>query len=879
MITKIKSNWYSLEKIELKKKLETDFKKGLTKKQVSERQKKYGKNVLVQGQQITFWYNLLIHLKSPFVFILIIAGVVAVILGQFLDATIVFLAVAINLVVGIFQEDKADKAFEKLNTAQKKYTTVIRGGVQKVVSVAELVRGDIIVLTAGSAVPADLRIIKNKDLLVDESTLTGEWVGVEKNIEVIQGEDLPLTDQDNLVWMGTLISSGYGKGVVVETGQKTQLGKISDDLSDFETSTPLKRKLDRLVRFLSLMVLISVVIIFLAGVFHGETYVNMFLIAIAVAISVIPEGLPIAMTSILSVGMKEILKRGGLVKNLLASETLGNVSVILTDKTGTITQAKMKLIQVLTRSNSKDDKEEVLTGAVIGSDAFVERDEKSELIIHGRPLEKAIVSAGLEQGISQDELEDQNKRRDLLLFSSNNGYSVSLNEHENENQKIYISGRPEILLKKSKFILKDGKKVKITADDINYFNRLLKEKTGQGMRLTAMASKTVTWKKIPDKALDDLVFFGLLVFDDPIREDVHKSIKVTKELGVRTIMLTGDNKGTAKKIAEEAGIIEKGGRVLEGEDIENMGDKELNKILNEVNVFARMNPSQKLRVSKILKEKGEITAMTGDGINDAPALRNANVGIAVGSGTEVAKESADMILLDNSFSVIVFAIEEGRRVIDNLKKIVAYLLSTSFSEVFVIGGALFFGLPLPIFASQILWINIIEEGLMNFSFVFEPKEKYLKSKNRFKANQEILTPKLRGMIAIIGLVTGIVLTTLYFVLLKLNFPLDEVRTIIFVALSIDSLFFTFSLKSFYKPIWKINLLSNKYLVMAWLSGMLMVVASFTVPFLQTILRTTSLSLLDFILILCFGLFNLCLIETAKYFFYEKEEKKLLKYQF
>ncbi len=873
MITKIKENWYSLEKTELKKKLETDFKKGLTKKQVQERQKKYGKNVLAQGKQITFWHKLLIHLKSPFVFILIIAGTIAAILGQFLDASIVFLAVAINLVVGIFQEDKADKAFEKLNTAQKKYATVIREGVQKVVSVAELVRGDIIILTAGSAVPADLRIIENENLLVNEATLTGEWIGVSKSIEAIQGKEVLLTDQDNLVWMGTLISAGYGKGVVVETGQGTQLGKISDDLSDFETSTPLKRKLNRLVRFLSVMVLISVVVIFLAGIFHGESYVDMFLIAIAVAISVIPEGLPIAMTSVLSVGMKEILKKGGLVKNLLASETLGNVSVILTDKTGTITQAKMKLTQILTRNNSEEDKKEILTGAVIGSDAFVERDEKSELVIHGRPLEKAIVSFGLEQGISQEELKDQNKRLDLLLFSSDNGYTFSLNEYQKGKQKIYISGRPEIILEKSKFILKDGKKVKITVGDIKYFNRLLEEKTNQGMRLIAVASKVVTWKKISDGKVEDLVFGGLLVFDDPIREDVRKSIEVTKELGVRTIMLTGDNKGTAKKIAEEAGIIEKGGRVLEGKDIENMSDKELGRILDEVNVFARMNPSQKLRVSKMLKEKGEITAMTGDGINDAPALRNANVGIAIGSGTEVAKEAADMILLNNSFSVIVFAIEEGRRVIDNLKKIVAYLLSTSFSEVFVIGGALVFGLPLPIFASQILWINIIEEGLMNFSFVFEPKEKYLKRKDRFKANQEILTPKLRGMIAIIGLVTGIVLTTLYFVLLKLNFPLDEVRTIIFVALSIDSLFFTFSLKSFYKPIWKINLLSNKYLVVAWLSGMLMVVASFTVPFLQTILRTTPLSLLDFILILCFGLFNLCLIETAKYFFYEKEMKK------
>ncbi len=873
MITKIKSNWYSLNKKELEKELKTDFKKGLSELKVLELQKVLGKNVLKQGKKITLLKKIINHLKSPMAFILIIAGVLAMALGYFLDAIIIFLVVVINLFVGILQENKADEAFEKLNTAQKKYATVLRDGAQKIILASELVRGDIVLLEAGSAVPADLRLIENKDLLINEATLTGEWVGVTKSIESIKEKNPILLNQTNLVWMGTLVSAGYGKGVVVEVGQNTQLGKISKDMSNFEMNTPLKKKLNKLVRFLSVLILFSVGIIFVVGVHNGESYANMLLIAITVAISAIPQGLPIAITSVLSVGMKEILKKGGLVKNLLAPETMGNITVILTDKTGTITRAEMKLSQILTYSHSEEDKREVLTDIVISSDAFIERGKKSGLIIHGRPLEKAILAAGLEQGISQDELKEKNKRLDLLLFSSDNGYSASLNEYKKGRQRIYISGRPGILLKKSKFVLKMGKKVKISKDDIKYFEHLLEEKTNQGMRLTAIATKVVKWNKIEEEVLGDLVFGGLLVFDDPIRDEVKESIKVAKELGVRTIMLTGDNKGTAQKIAEDAGIIGKRGKVLEGEDIENMSNKELKVALEVVNVFARMSPFQKLRVSKILKGIGEITAMTGDGINDAPALRNANVGIAVEGGTEVAKESADLVLLNNSFSVIVSAIEEGRRVVSNLKKIITYLLSTSFSEVLVVGGALVFGLPLPLLASQILWINIVEEGLMNFSFVFEPKEESKKRKTRFVAEKEILNPCLKGMIMTIGLITGLIITFLYFILIKLNLPLDEVRTIIFVALSVDSLFFAFSLKSLSQPLWKINLLNNKFLIIAWLSGMVMVITSFTVPFLMTILRTTSLDLFDLFILICLGLFEIFLIEVVKYFFFIKKENK------
>ncbi|MCK4918551.1 MAG: HAD-IC family P-type ATPase [Candidatus Pacebacteria bacterium] len=867
MLINLKEAWYTFELKELEKKLDANFKDGLNRKKILENRKIYGENILVKEAEISFLKNILNHLKSPLNFILLIAGVIALFLGVFLDAIVVFLAVTINLIVGVIQEEKADNAFEKLNVAQHKKAVVLRDGKQKIIPVEKLVVGDIVVLTAGVYVPADIRLIKGKDLLANEAVLTGEWVGVIKKAEMLEGEDLALTSQINMLWMGTSISAGYGKGVVVSTGKETELGKISKSLSDYEKITPMKKKMDKLVRFLMFIVVIATVLIFILGILKGESYVEMFLISIAVAIAVIPEGLPIATTAVLAVGMKEILKKGGLVKNLLASETLGNVSVILTDKTGTITEAKMKLAEIITLKNTKEENLKVLEMAVTGSDAFVESGNEGEIIVQGRPLEKAIVSAGLEVGISQKELEVENERLDLLLFSSKNGYSISLNKTNRDKNHIYVNGRPEIILEKSKYVLDNGKKRKITKKDREYFAQILDKKTNLGMRLTAQAYREIDWKKIPNENLDDLVFTALLVFNDPIRKDVKESLLVTKELGVRTIMLTGDNEGTARKIAEEVGIIKSGGEVLRGEDIDKMEDEELEEVLKEVNAFARMSPNQKLRVSKILKEMGEVIAMTGDGINDAPALRNANVGIAVESGTEVAKESADLILLDNSFSVIVFAVGEGRRIIDNLKKIVAYLLSTSFSEVFVIGGALLFGLPLPVLASQILWINIVEEGFMNFAFVFEPKENYLKSKEDRLYNSEILTPRLKNMVIMIALITGTFLIALYYFLSKLALPLDEIRTIMFVALSVDSLFFAVALKSLHKPIWKIDIFSNKFLVLAWTFSFIIILAGIYVPFLQIILHTIPLNLFDFGIIVLLGIFNLILIEGAKYLFF------------
>ena len=696
-----------------------------------------------------------------------------------------------------------------------------------------------------------------------------------------------------MVWMGTLVSSGNGIGIVVETGKNTQVGMIAKQLGNIgEQLTPLQHSIRKIARFLIYIILTAIIAIIVLGILRGEPLGDMFLIAIAIAVATMPEGLPAAVTVVLALGMESILKHGGLVRNLLAAETLGATTVILTDKTGTLTEAKMKLASLYTLESLKtggkgmtEDDKSLLTMAVLSSDAFVEeskeeeKDEQVKLTVQGRPIEKAIIVAGLEMGISQDELKEENGRIDFLKFESKRRFSASLNKHkEYKKNRIYLSGEPESLLNHSTHVLKNGK-IKILMDkDYSVFREVQRRESAKGKRFIGISYKDVLWEDIESSAKDKkgekskftekTVFAGFLAFEDPVREDVREAISKVKRAGARVIMLTGDNPGTAGNIAEKVGISKKGDQVLLGSDIELQEDDELLKTLQKVKIFSRVLPDQKLRITRVLRGAGEIVAMTGDGINDAPALRSANIGVAVGSGTEVAKEAADIILLNNSFSIIVSAIEEGRRIIDNLKKILAYLLSTSFVEVFIIVGALAFAAPIPLLPSQILWANIIEEGLMSFAFAFEKKDKNIMKRDpRSHASRNILTPVIKKFIFTIGIVTGVFLTALYFILLKIGVPIEEVRTMMFVAISIDSIFFTFSLKSFDTPLHKMNIFSNKFLIIAFVFSTLLLIAAVSLSPLRTLLTLTVLSVSQLLFLTGVGIFNLITIEATKYYLF------------
>ena len=885
--------WECMSTDEIRRLLAVDFENGLTLEEVDRRLALYGKNVLVGSKETGIFAKVLLQFKSSLSYILIGAGVVTLLLEEYIDSLVIFIAVIINVIIGTLQEERASKAFQKLNTSQERHALVFREGKKLNILAENLVPGDMVALQGGYLIPADIRIVEEKDLKVNEAALTGEWLAVSKSSDQI-AQHAPLAEQTNMLWMGTLIESGYGKGVVVATGEKTEIGKIALSLQTIsEQTTPLQKNIKNVTRFLTYVVIVALVCILFIGFIQQRDLLDMLLVAIATAVATVPSGLPAAVTVVLAVGMESILKRGGLVRNLLAAETLGATTVILTDKTGTLTEARMKLASLHSYSGIRDhlegpddDNKFLLELATLMSDAFIEEttDASAQLVVHGRPIEKAVVLSALEAGISQEKVLEAYPKLDYLQFTSTRRFGASLHKNPaKKTNRLILSGEPEKLLEASLYIRVDGKRVKVTPHEKKRLSDILTERTQEGKRLICLAYRDASIDTIPEETadaknlLDGIVFAGFIAFEDPIRTDVAKAIAEVKEAGAQVIMLTGDNPETAHYIAQQVGITQPGDElVIRGDEIEELDDAGLYTKLQRVRVIARATPAHKLRIAQVLKSSGEVVAMTGDGINDAPALRAASIGVAVGSGTEVAKEASDLVLIDNSFSIIVSAIEEGRRIIDNLKKIIAYLLSTSFSEIFVIGGALAIGGPLPLVPTQILWANIVEEGLMSFSFAFEGRDPHAMKRNpRSAASKNILTKELRKLIFLVSLTTGLLLVGLYYWLNNIGLPEEELRTVMFVALSLDAIFFSFSLKSLDTPVWKINVFSNKYLLFALLTSISLLLLALTWSPLMTLLSITPLTLFEKLLLVGVGIANLATIEIMKFFLFERDFKKTL----
>jgi len=879
-------HWERMPLDEVRRLLASDHVRGLTVDEVRRRQALYGRNELTKAHEHGLLEKVGAQFASPLVYVLVAAGVVTLLLREYMDMAVILIALAINVIVGALQEERASRAFEKLNASQERRAIVLREGKRLNVPAAELVPGDLVCLEGGYYVPADVRIVSAKDLTVNEAALTGEWLAVPKAADVGAEEVRDTADVRTLAWMGTLIESGYGTGVVVETGSRTELGRIALSLGTIsEQVTPLQRNIRAIAHFTSYLVAALLVVLLALGFVRGEPLADMLFIAIAVAVSVIPAGLPAAVTVVLAVGMETILTRGGLVRNLLAAETLGATTVILTDKTGTLTEAHMKLAALYSyegiRAHRSDpglsDNRFLLELAVLYADAFLEEgaDAPSKLTVHGRPIEKAIILSGLEAGLVQDELMKTYPRLDHLPFTSLRRFGASL--HRNPKKKLYrliLSGEPERLVAAATYVRVSDKREKVTDHERKRLLDTLRDETNQGKRVVGVAYRDASFSDIPeegpevDALLKSVVFAGFLVFEDPVRVDVAESIVRVRAAGAHVIMLTGDNPDTARTVAARVGIVQPGDElVIRGAEIDAWNDSELYRALSEARVIARALPAHKLRIAQVLRTNGEVVAMTGDGINDAPALRAASIGVAVGSGTEVAKEASDLVLIDSSFSVIVAAIEEGRRIIDNLRKIVAYLLSTSFSEVFLIGGALAGGAPLPLLPAQILWANIVGGDLISFSFAFERKDpSAMRRDPRSARAKDILTKGLLRMVACVSLITGVIAVALYYALLGWGVPTTEVQTIMFVTLSLDSIFFSFSLKSLGTPLWRIDPRSNPYLLGALGASLTFLLMAFVLPPLRTLLGVVPLAPYEVGLLVGVGLVNLVAIECMKYLF-------------
>src|SRR3989344_3510254 len=757
---------------------------GLSEVIAEERIEYFGKNSLPAERKGVKLRTILRQFASPLIIILIVAGVITLSLRGLKDGMFIFIAVLINVLLGFYQENKAENALAKLKIYIKETGRIIRDGVEKEIASTEIVPGDVIRLTAGARVPADSRLFLSNNLSVDESILTGESLPVSK-ITTPSKENAAVMDRESMVYGGTLISDGVGLAVITSTGLDTELGKIAALLRrKKEEPTPLQKYIKKFSIWTGAIFLLMATALFAIGIALNQSIYEMFLISVAVAVSAVPEGLPIALTVVLAVGVERLARQKGVVKKLLAAEALGSTTLIMTDKTGTLTEAKMELAEIIGHEHS----EEILKMALLVVDAVVENpsSDPSEWRVIGSPLEAAVVRAGANYKIFVSDLVRRSEILEKKPFNSTEKFGAIQVRINSEKVWVYL-GAPDILLARS-----HEAKERITE-----MTRKIDELAYSGYRVLGVAK--------------DKNFIGLLAFNDPLRVDIAEAIRDVSSAGVKTVIATGDHKGTAIHVAKEIGMEVSENSVMTGEEIEEISDSDLKKILPSIKVFARVTPEHKLRITKLYQELGEVVAMTGDGVNDAPALEGADVGIAVGPGTDIAKGAADLVILDNNFKTIVAAVSEGRRIMANIKKVIVYVLSDTLDELFLIGGALVFGLALPLNALQILWVNFFSDSFPSIALAFEKEADGLKLP-RSKKGSGIIDNEMKFLIFVIGAISSAMLFLMYYLLLKFGYEERVVRTFIFASFSVYTFFLALSIKSLNKSILRYNPFNNPYLI-------------------------------------------------------------------
>jgi P-type Ca2+ transporter type 2C len=873
--------WHSLGLPEVFGRLDSN-EEGISTNSILSRLKRYGKNTLPEEKPLSTIRLFFSQFHNPLIYILLVAFSISLSLGHLSDALFIIVVLLINTTVGFYQEYKADRSILALKKIVSVSTRVIRDGNLKEVDGTELVPGDVFILRAGDKVPADARIIESKNLKINESSLTGEWVAVHKKDGLVEKE-ASLGDRTNTVFMGTLVEEGRGKAIVVEIGPHTAIGNIVSLVKEIEErKTPLQKKISKLSRLTGAFIIFIICLVALIGYLQDQSFADIFITSLALAVSAIPAGLLPTVTVILVLGMKRILKQKGLVRKLVANETLGSVTVICTDKTGTLTEGKMQVSHIFASKDELFNKgnglppKEIKNGieshilalktSLFTSEAFIENpnDELAEWIVRGHSTEQALVLASAHSGLEQRTLNAEYKIIEQQSFDSSKKYAISIREL-NGKRVLYATGAPEIILDKSHYVhcekdspLKDSERITL----MNKLDDLAKK----GLRIVACAyreiDKNMSIENL-DKLLEKLTFIGFIALKDPLREETKQSIAETKRAGIRTVLITGDHRHTALAIATEIGIEAREDTILEGKQIEEMDEKLLQEKTKTVNIYARVSPSHKLKIVRALQTNNEVVAMVGDGVNDAPALKAADVGVAVGSGTDVAKEVADVVLLDNNFKTIVKAIEQGRVVFENIRKVFVYLIADDFSELFLFLAAMIFGLPLPLVAAQILWINLIEDGFPSLSLATEQETKGVMDEKPRDPNESILSKPMRKWMVSIFFVTGSAAFLSFVGFWNMTGDLEKARVMIFTLMCLDSLIFAFAVRSFKRPLWRGDIFSNYFLNGAVLIGLVLLIgAVYFVPF-QKLLSTGPLGATEWIIILLISTIEIIILELFK----------------
>lgn len=882
-------NWSVTSLQDVLASLHTYQNKGLTRAEASQRRERYGLNRLAEERKVSVLKIFASQFSSALIYILVIAATVSFVLGHHTDAWVILAAVIVNVIVGFIQEFRAERALEALKKIVTFSTTIIRDGREQSVEPTQLVPGDIVKLEAGAKVPADVRIIESDKLSINEAPLTGESVAVAKDHKTLKSAVI-ISEKNNMAFFGTTVVGGSGKAVVIATGKETEIGRIAKLVSETEReTTPLQEKLQKFSRTIAVIILGVSFIIFVIGVFLGKDVADMFTTAVALAVAAIPEGLVVVLTVILAVGMQRILKQHALVRKLVAAETLGSTTVICTDKTGTLTEGEMHVVRVLTEQHdvtlnesSTQHPESVfkaLTFGLLSSDAYLEnpKDALHKWRIFGDPTERALVAASAKFGILKEDAEKSFPRIDSIPFDSEKKYMTTLHKRVSQNLLIF-KGAPEILLEHVTSIDRDNHVGHVTNGQKKLLKKQYQSLSSEGLRILGIGYKEMgATEKLQgnDEEISGMTFLGFFCLQDPLREDVIETLQTTVNSGIRTVMLTGDHKLTAQAIARAVGLPAEPENIIDGHALENLSQEELDKRIGQLYVYARVNPKDKLRIIDAWQRKAAVVAMTGDGVNDAPALKSADIGIALGSGTDVAKETADMVLLQNNFSVIIRAIEEGRVIFSNIKKVILYLMSDSFTEIVLIALSLFFGLPLPLLASQILWVNLVSDGLPALALTMEEKEEDVMKDAPVPRGEAIFSPHMRQSIIVISLFTGVLALVIFYFFWKVTGDLDRARTVTFMAVTFDSLIYVFSVRVMRRPIWQQSFFRNRWLVASIVIAFIVLLVAVYLPAINNLLRLSAPHGVEWLIAIGYALFHGALFETLKYIYRKKNPAKIL----
>ena len=894
--------WYNKKIEEIEQKLETNKEKGITTEEVQKRKEKYGLNELKAKKKKSLLQKFIEQFKDFSIIILIIAAIVSGVVGVaqgegVTDTIIILIVVIVNAIIGVSQEAKAEKSLEALQKLTDHATKVIRNGILEVVPAKELVPGDVVVLDTGDYIPADLRVIEAVNLKSQESSLTGESVPVEKTPEVIEETEVGIGDRTNMLFSSSLITYGRGKGIVVETGMTTEVGKIAGMLENAEEqSTPLQDKLNGLSKTLGMAALVICVIIFGIGIIQGKEPIHMFMSAVSLAVAAIPEGLAAVSTIVLAIGVQKMVKKNAIVKRLPAVETLGSSTVICSDKTGTLTQNKMTVEKIFwnnavreagnIQSNEIDDE---LTKLIYANMLCNDTKISSDGTLTGDPTETALVDMAFKLNFDPT-IYDTMPREDEIPFDSDRKLMTTVN---NVNGKYIVytkGGIDELLTRCTAYELNNQ-----IYEEIDVYSNKIREENEkmakQALRVLGCAYKELNHKPTKEEMQNiesDLIFIGMVGMIDPPREEAKKAVEKCKTAGIKTVMITGDHKITATAIAKKLGILENDDEAITGADLENMTDGELEKNVRKYSVYARVSPEHKVRIVKAWQKNGEIVAMTGDGVNDSPALKTADIGCAMGMvGTDVAKEAADVILTDDNFATIVSAVEEGRRIYDNILKVIQFLLSSNIGEIVVLFLAT---LLTPLFANwfgitdishleillpiHILWINLVTDSLPALALAFDPANKGIMERKPSKAGKSVFTKGMTWRVIYQGAMIGLLTLSAFSIGLATTkepingLTLDESKievgqTMAFVTLALSELVHVFNVRDNKNSIFKTGIFNNIKLMGAIIVSALLVFVILAVPQLRTIFSIPVLPTQNIVELICLILAPIVIVEIFK----------------